>query len=423
MDAPWERGSAWRVAESEPTERREPGARGGAPSGARLDAIRIGIDLTALTPQHTGVDRFLKCLVEHLAKSGTHHRFYAFVNREDLHLFQDLPGDFRVLGLCFRPRPFRLFFQQLLLPLAAAMLRLDVVHSPSFIIPMLRARARHVLTVHDLTTMTLPEAHIPLRRSGLFSLAMIHSIRKADLVHVPSRFVRDDVVRHIDGVDPDRIRVIPLGIDERFDPVAAERAAEVAEGLGIPGPYILYVGNIDPRKNVDLLVRCFAERIDEVEEHLVIAGPLGWGYEELLRVCRAGALGERVHFTGYVPEEDLPALIAGARLFVYPSQQEGFGFPPLEALACGVPVVATGSSSLAENLEGAASLVPVGDAEALGAEIERLLTDEPLRKRRRELGLQRAARFRWTESARRMLEAYEGQGVPPEPPRRGGWPR
>jgi glycosyltransferase involved in cell wall biosynthesis len=372
--------------------------------------MRIGVDLTALTPQHTGVDRFLISLVEHLARITTEHRFYIFANREDLHLFRGiLPEGFRIYGVCFRPRLARIFFQQMMLPLASLLLRLDAIHSPSFIMPLFRGRARHILTVHDLTTMTLPEAHIRLRRSVLFSLAMTRSMRKADVLHVPSEFVKEDIGRHIEGVDRARILVIPHGIGDHFSPQAAERAPQVAKSLGIPAPFILYVGNIDPRKNLSVLVRSYGDLVarNEIEEHLVIAGPLGWGYDELLRLCGPGKQRGRIHFTSYVPEADLPALIAGARLFVYPSRQEGFGFPPLEAMACGIPVIASRSSSLAENLEGAASLVPVDDETALRDEIKRLLSDDDLRARRREQGLKRAAEFTWEETAKKMLRAYE----------------
>ena len=240
--------------------------------------MRIGIDLTALMPRHTGVDRFLTHLVQHLARIASECRFYIFVNREDVSLFRGaLPGHFVVYGVCFRPRLLRLFFQQILLPLATLLLRLDVVHSPSFIMPIIGAGARHVLSVHDLTTMTLPDVHIPLRRSKLFSRAVTGSIRKADVVCVPSQFVRDEIERHIDGADADRIRVIPYGIGDEFTPEAADRSQEVAEGLGISAPYILYVGNIDPRMNLDVLLRSYRELAanGEIEEHLVLAGPLG----------------------------------------------------------------------------------------------------------------------------------------------------
>ncbi len=381
--------------------------------------MKIGIDITALTSEHTGVDRFLLGLVNHLARTTTDDFFCIFVNREDLPLFRGrLPDNFRLYGLCYRPRLARLLFQQLMLPVLSLSLRLDAIHSPSFIMPLWRGKARHILTIHDLTTLTLPEVHIPLRSSKLFSYAMIRSIRNAHVVHVPSRFVKRDIESRIEGVDRDRIRVIPHGIDSNFSPAAAERAPAVAKRLEIPGSYILYVGNIDPRKNLVLLVRCYFElvRRAKIDDHLVICGPWGWGYAELRRLCESDGLGERIHFTGYIPESDLPALIAGARLFVYPSLEEGFGFPPLEALACGVPVIAGASSSLIENLQGAASLVPVEDEAALIEEMARLLSDETLRARRRDQGLQRAAEFSWERTTRGMLAAYRGDEPSEDPP-------
>jgi alpha-1,3-rhamnosyl/mannosyltransferase len=147
------------------------------------------------------------------------------------------------------------------------------------------------------------------------------------------------------------------------------------------------------------LVEC-----DSVREHLVLAGPLGWDYDEIVALANASA--GRVHLSGFVSEEDLPALIASARLFVYPSLREGFGFPPLEAMACGVPVVATRTSSLSENLEGAAELVPIDDVGALRDAMHRALHDESLRMRLRARGLERASRFTWQETARAQARVY-----------------
>lgn len=143
-----------------------------------------------------------------------------------------------------------------------------------------------------------------------------------------------------------------------------------------------------------------------MDEHLVLAGRLGWGYEDLLAQRATPALRARVHLLGYVSQEDLPLVYAGARLCVYPSLEEGFGFPPLEAMASGVPVVSSRSSSLAENLEGAGELVPPDDVAALAAAMRRLLDDEPLRAARVQAGLTRADAFRWTDTARATIACY-----------------
>jgi alpha-1,3-rhamnosyl/mannosyltransferase len=148
-----------------------------------------------------------------------------------------------------------------------------------------------------------------------------------------------------------------------------------------------------------------------IKEHLVLAGKLGWGYEALLTQVSLPSLRGKVHLAGYVDQKDLPAVYAGARLFVYPSLHEGFGFPPLEAMACGVPVISTRSSSLAENLARAAELVAPDDIAGLAAAMQRLLTDDTLRAARRTLGLEQARQYRWERTARETLESYQAAMV------------
>jgi glycosyltransferase involved in cell wall biosynthesis len=371
---------------------------------------RIGIDLTALLPQATGVDQILLNLVRHLGRLDGANRYVLFVNVGDRPRFGDSLGpNFRLVPVCLRPRPFRLAFQQALLPAVATALALDVLHSPAFIMPLWRGRTRHVLTVHDMTFFSLPDCHIPLRRSRPFRRAVVHSIRHADLVCVPSHHVRRDLLERVSGVPEGRIRVVGWGVGEEFRPHPADAARAVARRLGIAVPYILHVGTIEPRKNLDHLVESYRRLVGAraVDEHLVLAGRLGWSYDDLLARLAAPELRDRVHLVGYVGQEDLPLLYAGARLCVYPSLEEGFGLPPLEAMACGVPTVSSRSSALAENLEGAAELVPPGDVDALVAAMARLLRDEALRATRVRHGLERAAAFRWAETARAMVGCYE----------------
>jgi glycosyltransferase involved in cell wall biosynthesis len=363
--------------------------------------MRVGIDLTALLPEATGVDNYLTRLVLALGRADHTSRYTVFVNFEDRgRLAGALPPNFTIVPAALRPRVARLSFQQGLLPVAALALRLDVVHSPAFLMPLVRGWSRPVITVHDMTMFTLPECHIPLRRHPLFLRAVTTSIRRADLVSVPSAAVRRDVLTLVPDVAPDRIRVIVPGIGDEFRPRA---------GAAAPArPYVLYVGTLEPRKNVETLVESYRQLVVDgtIEEDLILVGRLGWNYEQLLARLDAPELRGRVHRPGYVAQDGLVDLYAGARLFVYPSLAEGFGFPPLEAMACGTPVIATDSSSLAENLRGAAELVPPGDTGALAAAMRRLLGDASLAAERRRLGLERAAHFRWDETARATLACY-----------------
>jgi glycosyltransferase involved in cell wall biosynthesis len=373
--------------------------------------VRIAIDLTALNARASGIDRHLLGMVRSLALLEQGAEFFLFINAEDRARFAGLhrlPPHCHVLPCCFRPRVFRLFFQQLLQPLLLYALRIDMLHSPTFIIPAWRGRARHVLTIHDMSSFVMPHCHPPIRRGPLYERVVSESIRRADLVIVPSSSAKADVLRLVNDVSEERLRVIACGIDDAFYPRPATEVARVLQRLALPTPYVLYLGTLDPRKNLPMLIDAFAGLVAEGRsEHLVLGGDAGWSPNELLsRVARHG-LQARVHLPGYIAEADLPFLYAGATLFVYPSLLEGFGFPPLEAMATGVPVVASDTSSLRENLAGAATLVPSADAKQLEGAMRTLLTDAAARMSAVEAGLRRSQSYRWDRFAAETFACYE----------------
>jgi glycosyltransferase involved in cell wall biosynthesis len=371
--------------------------------------VKVGIDLTALLPEATGVDTYLTQLAIHLGKLDTENQYTIFTKSEDRSALQEvLPPNFSIVSYPVRFRPARLLFQQLWLPAAAASLGIEVIHSPSFLSPCYRGRQRHLLTVHDMTFFLMPEYHNRLHRSRVFRRAIVQSIRRADLVSVPSDSAKKDILKLMPEVTESRVTVIPYGIDQDFRPADPVAVRAALKRLRLPERYILYVGSIEPRKNLPHLVESYRGLIadERITEHLVLAGRLGWNYQSLITQIESTGLRGRVHLLGYIARRDLPWLYAGARLFVYPSLYEGFGFPPLEAMACGVPTIASCSSSLAENLRGAAELVPPSDEGALAIAIDRLLQDERLRTEYREKGLARAAEFRWEKTARQTLNCY-----------------
>jgi glycosyltransferase involved in cell wall biosynthesis len=374
---------------------------------------RVGIDLTALLPDATGVDAYIRGMVAALVQAENRPHLTLFVNLEDRGLFQPLAEHegVDVIPAALRPRPVRLVFQQIALPLAARALRLDVIHSPAFVMPLWRGPQRHVLTVYDMTFFLMGHLHTRLRASRAFRAAVRMSIRRADRVVVPSRSTRDDLLSLI-TLPPERVEVVPPGIDERFHAPASADGARRRARLGLPEGYILHVGRLEPRKNLPLLIAAFAQLVHAgLEGDLVLAGPSGWGSQEVHAALREAGLGDRVRLLGYVEPADLPSLYAGARLMVFPSLYEGFGFPPLEAMASGVPVVASECSSLAENLAGAAELVPPDDTDALATAIQRLLTDEQLRAQHRKHGLALAGTYRWGEAATRLIDIYHDLGA------------
>jgi len=370
--------------------------------------MRVGLDLTALMEQATGVDRYLLALLEGLAAVDRENRYLVFINREDRERLPPLPRNFEVARASTRQRPVRLGWQQVGLPVVGAARRLDVVHSPSFILPVADRRTRHLLSVHDLTSFSHPRLHEPLRRSWPYKAAVRASVRLAQCISVPTEAVRHELLRRFARLDPARVRVIPYGVSGRFRPEAVERAPAIRRRLGLGSPYLLFVGTIQPRKNLELLLEAYRRLVvgQAIAEDLVIAGKPGWDYERVMTLARTPPLAERVHLLGYVDDRLLPGLYAGARAVVYPSLEEGFGFPPLEAMACGVPVVSTSTPALAENLAGAAELAPADRPEAVASAIARVVGDERLRERLRRDGLALSDRFRWEDVARQTIGCY-----------------
>ncbi len=283
---------------------------------------------------------------------------------------------------------------------------MDLFHATEHLLPRLSS-VRTVFTLHDLIFLFHPETHKPLNRWFL-TLMMPRFLRAADAVIAVSECTRRDAVRAY-GIPEEKITVIYEGVSPRFRPASPEAIQAVRAKYRLPERFILYVGTIEPRKNLTALLEAYAALQSRNTQHaarLVIVGKKGWLYEGFFRRLRELGLEERVYFTGYVPDEDLPALYSAADLFVFPSLYEGFGLPVLEAMACGVPVVCSNTSSLPEVAGDAALLADPTDIRALAAAMERALTDEALRASLRARGLERARQFTWEEAAKRTVEVY-----------------
>jgi glycosyltransferase involved in cell wall biosynthesis len=371
--------------------------------------MKIGIDVTPLMPVETGVDRYLLQLVHSLARIDTRNRYTIFINIGDLGRFRGLGPNFSPFHAGIRGLPGRLIAQQAIVPMLARFRQLDVLHSPSFFIPILHGRTKQVVTVHDMTMFSLGGCHSRLRRSSIFLRGVSDSIRHSHLVIVPSFFVRQEIVRLMPDVSPAKVKVTPCGVDPEFQPSADESTPLPAE-LASLRPYILFVGTIEPRKNLLLLLEAYREAIARhgLREHLLLVGRKGWNYDLVERQLQSPELRQRVCAAGYVGRRDLLHLYQNASVFVCPSLQEGFGLPPLEAMACGIPTIATETSSLKENLSGAAILVPVDSVTALADALAAASNQPEMRARLRSQGLARARQFSWENTARKTLECYQG---------------
>ena len=372
--------------------------------------MRIIVDFTAFIPQSTGVDTYLKQLVLHLAKIDSANQYLICLNFEDRHLFaQKLPENFSCRILSARLRAIRLIYQQIALPITAFLWKADIIHSPAFIMPFIRGASQHILTIHDMTSFSHPHCHNALRRSSLYLSMVRASMVRADMIIVPSLATKKVILEFMPDLCPENIHVTPLGVSKGFRLYDRTQIQDTLKRLRISQPYILYVGTLEPRKNLPALIEAYRRLLQAgaIREDLVIAGKLGWDYDVLLQQIDMLALRGKVHLTGYLDQQDLGPVYSGARLFVYPSLIEGFGLPPLEAMACGTPTISTVSSSLSENLEGAAELIPPDNIEALEDTMKHLLNDEILWNKRRVQGLERASQYRWERTAMKTLASYQ----------------
>ncbi len=288
----------------------------------------------------------------------------------------------------------------------------DVLFVPAHVIPLLHPR-RSVVTVHDLGYRLYPQAHRQRDRLYL-DISTRWSARVARIVLADSQATANDLHRFY-GISAEKVRVIYPGRDESLSPVQdAGVLAAMRAKYGLGERYILHIGTLQPRKNLIRLVEAFGEVVKRLTKaarvQLVLAGKKGWLYAELFRRMKDLGLAERVIFPGYVPDADLPALLSGAACFAFPSLYEGFGFPVLEAQACGVPVVCSDASSLPEVAGDGALLISPHDTMAWADALVRVLTDEGLRAQLRLRGFANVTRFSWRACAAEVMRVLEEVG-------------
>ena len=360
----------------------------------------VGFDATTLTGRISGVGYYTARLMESLANGageGVVQRLVVFSNRP-----VTIEENERIQVYERRRFAVRSVWMQFVLPTILRDVRPDLVHFTNYLAP-LAAGVPYLVSFHDMSLSLLPQYHT-LKKRVLTSSLIPSVARGARMILTPSESTRRDVVRLL-RVDPGRVRVIPYAASPAFRPTVAP--PETLEALGVRAPYFLYVGTLEPRKNLARTLRAFASVADSLPGcRFVIVGQRGWRYAEVLRVAEDPALRGRVDFLGYLPEERLPALYAHALALVYPSLYEGFGLPVVEAMACGTPVLTSRSSSLAEIGEGAALLADPSDEKALADALQALGTDAALREKLRTLGLARARTFSWERTGRETVAAY-----------------
>jgi glycosyltransferase involved in cell wall biosynthesis len=369
--------------------------------------VRIGIDGLLLWGRYAGVEHAIANLIRSLPATGA-HEYVAFVDREFDESGWSRPDlTFVHAAVASRSRVRRAWAQQRWLPRAIAEAAVDVFHAPGYVMP-LRCPVPAVVTVHDVIAISHP--HL-CRRSNVwhYRLLLPRSLRRARLIIATSEAVKREVIARCD-VDASKIRVVPLGIDEHFfaEPHPAARDA-VRERYGLPERFFLFAGRWEPKKNLPALLRAYEIfRAGGRGPHkLVIAGDLGWNYRPELALIDQLRLRGGVVLTGYVPTGDLAAIYSMAEALVFPSVVEGFGLPPLEAMACGTPAIISDAPALVEVAGDAAVTVPGADPEGLCGVMAQIAGDRALRDELATRGRERAAHFRWSAAAEATVRVYE----------------
>lgn len=363
--------------------------------------MRIGIDARLVFYTQAGIGQYILHLVRALAHVDHQDEILLLQMRKD-RTNVVTQSNFRRVQL-YTPSHHRL--EQWLLRLELSRIDLDVLHSPDFI-PPFRRRARSVITVHDLAFLLYP--HFLTRESARYYGQIDQAVRRTDHIIAVSEATKNDLVQRL-GVPEGKVTVIYEAAAPIYQQLPKEQARRyVATQYEIDEDYIFFVSTIEPRKNVPGLLEAYRKLLDSYKARakLVLAGGQGWLSEEVLAIVERLHLGNDVRFLGRVPTADLPYLYNAAKVLVHPSFYEGFGLPPLEAMACGTPVVVSNVSAMPEVTGDAGLLVNPNDINDMAVAINRVLTDDNLREEMIQKGLARAACFSWDKAARETVEVY-----------------
>ena len=372
--------------------------------------MRIAFDGTSLRPRRTGVGYYTEHLLHHLAAECPDDDIVVLSNR-DVETATPLPPGVRVVSSARRVP--RMVWMQVGAPAALRRVAADVAHFTNGMLPI-ASPAPTVVTIHDMSLRLYPRYHPP-RRVLLNAPLVDLAARTADAIVTVSETAKRDIVR-LYRLHPDRVHVVHEAAAPSFQPVTDPAELDrVRRRYQLADRIILYVGTIEPRKNLPKLIEAFAARKragDLAPHHLVCVGPYGWlsrGLEELIQRTK---VSHAIHFTGYVPFEDLAALYSLAELFVYPSMYEGFGLPVIEAMACGTPVITGRAAALAEVGGDAVEQVERMDVDALGESMARVARDPDRRAQLSRRALARAGQFSWGRAARETMDVYRAVAKP-----------
>jgi glycosyltransferase involved in cell wall biosynthesis len=363
----------------------------------------IGVDATPLLGERSGVGNYTARLLAAQLKTEPDRDYLLYSNRPLENLEPGLERARRIPG--YLPSS-RWLWMQVMLPRIVNQTKPDLCHFTNALAPLWLNKP-FVLSIYDATLFLYSRYH-PRTRLLAIRLMLPLAVRRAAAVITISQSARRDLLQVL-KIPPEKIHVVYGAAPRHFAQVTdTAELARIRHKYNLPQQFLLYVGTLEPRKNLSRLVRAFGRLKEQGQPHkLVLAGPWGWSMTGFRQQIESLGLKESVQMLGYIPDEDLPGLYSLATVFVFPSLYEGFGLPPLEAMACGTPVLSSRNSSLAEICGEAAYLVDPLDEESLVAGLQRVLADKTLREELGEFGRQRAAEFSWERAAKETAAVYD----------------
>lgn len=372
--------------------------------------MKIAVNGVLLSAFNTGVENYISCLLNefdrlHFSKC---HEIIAYVKKSIV-----MNNDYQWRRIKVMPvhhihvfRGARILWEHFLFPAAVKKSNFDLIHAPGYIIP-LTARVPLVVTIHDVNAWQHPE-WCKLSNAIYYRIFLKYSILNATKIIVPSSYIKNKIL-NITNISPQKITVIHEGVRSIFQPgVDQQQQAEMRKQYALPDKYVLYVGTIEPKKNVKLILDVYEHLCEQFNDiGLVIVGKIGWKCKSILKTLRRLMLKKKVVMTGYIPVPDLAVIYRMAEIFLFPSLVEGFGVPPLEAMACGTPVIASNRGAIPEIVGSAAIKIDPTSHQQFFDAIRTTLISKSLRQELIEKGWQRAGLFSWETAAEKTWQVYE----------------